>query len=205
MKKMTPLQLDALRELSMIGSGNTASGLSSLLGKRISLSVPKVQLLPFNEVADYLGGAEQTVSAIIFKLLGDIEGSIVLMFSQETAAQLLNLMLGRQQPLLRTFNEYEESALMELGNISTGTYLTSLSEVTKLKLTHSIPALAVDMLGAALDEVMISQAEEADQAVIIETEFSVGGEKVTGNILFVPNSAGMQKILSNLGVRTPLF
>lgn len=188
----------------MIGSGNTASGLSSLLGKKISLSVPKVQLLPFNEVADYLGGAEQTVSAIIFKLLGDIEGSIVLLFSQETSAQLLNLMLGRQQPLLRTFNEYEESALMELGNISTGTYLTSLSEVTKLKLTHSIPALAVDMLGAALDEVMISQAEEADQAVIIETEFSIGGEKVTGHILFVPNSAGMQKILSNLGVGTPI-
>lgn len=198
--KLTPLQLDALKELATVGSGHAASGLSSMLGKRIDLSVPKVQVIPFSQVADCLGGAEQVVCAIIFRLIGVTTGSVLLMFSQKSSAKLLNLLLDRNKPVLRSFDEYEESALKELGNISTGAYLTALSELTELKLVHSTPALAVDMLGAVLNEVMIIQAEEADQAIIVETEFCIGKRVATGHLLFVPDSVGMQKILKGLGV-----
>jgi chemotaxis protein CheC len=44
---LTELQLDALREISNIGSGNAATSLSMLLNRQINVSVPKVKYCTF--------------------------------------------------------------------------------------------------------------------------------------------------------------
>ncbi|MBY6828980.1 chemotaxis protein CheC, partial [Clostridium botulinum] len=49
---MTPLQLDALKEVSNIGTGNAATALSQLLGRKIDMNVPDINIVPFEEVME---------------------------------------------------------------------------------------------------------------------------------------------------------
>ena len=49
-QSLNPLQLDALKEVSNIGAGNAATSLSILLGTKIDMSVPNMNLIAFDEL-----------------------------------------------------------------------------------------------------------------------------------------------------------
>nr|MBQ6739749.1 chemotaxis protein CheC [Synergistaceae bacterium] len=49
------LQLDAIREVGNIGTGNAATALSKLLSCMINMDVPKAELVSIYELAEHYG------------------------------------------------------------------------------------------------------------------------------------------------------
>lgn len=194
------MQMDALREVGNIGAGNVASSLSVLLHTRIDISVSKVELLPLQDIAAFLGGAEKTVSAIYLELQGEIHGSVMLLFSKENAAAIIAMLNKDQKAPAQQLDEYEESILKEFGNISAGTYIDVLSKFTNSHISCSVPYFAIDMLGAVLNQVLVPIANDADQAVLIETNFIVGKQLASGFFLLMPDMEGLTTILNKLGI-----
>ena len=47
---LSPMQLDALREIGNIGAGNAATALSQIINRKIDMSVPRLNILPLSEV-----------------------------------------------------------------------------------------------------------------------------------------------------------
>ena len=92
---LTEGQLDALKEISNIGMGHAATALSQLVGDTIMLKVPRVTVTEFAQVPDLIGGPEKLVAGVTLRILGDARGSILLIFPQESALQLLASLLGR--------------------------------------------------------------------------------------------------------------
>ncbi len=203
--KLTDLQLDALREIGSIGAGNAATGLSKMLNKRISISLPSTKVVKLEKVPELLGGAESLVAAVYFQVTGPFLGTILLIFSLKEALRLVDMLLNKKNGETQILDEFAGSALKELGNISAGSYLSALSEVVKMRLMHSIPGLATDMLQAVLDGVLIKLALEAESALVVDTEFKVEENKVQGHFLFLPEPEGLEVILEKLGVRSQEF
>ncbi|HBG15144.1 MAG TPA: CheY-P-specific phosphatase CheC, partial [Firmicutes bacterium] len=54
--KLTPLQLDAIREVGNIGAAHAATVLSQLLNRKVFMTVPQVNILPLAEACDFVGG-----------------------------------------------------------------------------------------------------------------------------------------------------
>ena len=78
--RYTELQLDALRELANIASGNAATALSQMLGREIDLSVPRVLALPLVDAIDACGQPRRVHHrASSSPLEGDIEGIVLLL------------------------------------------------------------------------------------------------------------------------------
>lgn len=198
--KLSKLQLDALKEIGTIGAGNAATGLSKMLNKRINITVPSVQILPLEKVPQALGGMEKLVSVIYIMLTGELSGSILLIYPMEEALRLTDMLTGKTPGTTKLLDEFGQSALKELTNITTGCYLQALSKVVNMKMMHSIPAFASDMLGAIIDGILIKLGLEVEQAVIIETEFLVEGGIVKGYLLFLPDHAGLEAILKKIGL-----
>lgn len=198
--KLTELQLDALREIGTIGAGNAATGLSNMLKKKINIDIPSAKVVRLEKIPDLLGGPESLVAAIYFHVTGPFSGAIFLIFSLKEALRLVDVLLDRNNGDTKTLDEFAGSALKELGNISTSSYLVALSEVVKMRLMHSIPGLATDMLEAVLDGVLIELALEAEDAVVIDTEFKVEKDRVQGHFLFLPEPDGLDRILKALNV-----
>jgi chemotaxis protein CheC len=94
----------------------------------------------------------------------------------------------------------ELSALNEIGNIIAGAYLSSLSTLTNMLITSSVPYMAIDMAGAILSVPAIEFGKVGDTVLYIETEFSEGSTKVVGDFFLVPDVDSYETLLKALGV-----
>ena len=90
-------QLDALRELANIGSGNAGTALSSLLGRPVDISVPSASALPLNEAVEATGDPETLVTGVVLPVFGLVYfGGTALLRVPESSA-----VLGRVRRIAR--------------------------------------------------------------------------------------------------------
>ena len=183
-------QLDALRETSSIAAGNAATSLSVMLGKKVNISVPTIMVEVLENVPEALGGAENIVCVVYFSVNGQVSGSILLMLSISESIRLASILTGQKVGQIEGIDEMGMSALKELGNITIGTYLRALGQALKLRITHSVPGFASDMLGALLDGTLSELSLKTEHVVMAENKFMVEKEVYRGHLVFIlePNS-----------------
>jgi len=199
--KLSPLQLDALREVGNVGAGNAATALSQILNRKIDMTVPEVAILPLSDVPDIVGGPDAMVAGVYLRVFGPAPGSILFLLPKDSAFDLVDMLMGRPRGNTAVLTSIDESALMEIGNILAGAYLNALSYFTKLTLLQSIPALAIDMAGAILSVILIQLGQVGDHALVIETEFTSEFEGVKGHFFLIPDPGSLGTILASIGVR----
>ena len=193
---------DVLREIGNIGAGNAATALATMIGTKVDMTVPKVELVEFSEMGEALGGEEQIMAGIYLRISGDITGSIMFLLEEKSAHDLVSRLMGGGEAVFeegQPFNEMEQSALSEIGNIIVGSYLNSLSMLTGLKIIESVPSLAMDMAEALLSVPAIEFGMVGDKMLLIQTSFSEDTE-LNGYFVLTPDLESYGKLLKALGV-----
>lgn len=198
------VQYDVLKEIGNIGAGNATTALSKMLSIKMDMSVPQVALLPFSEIESVIGSEDQTVVGILLGIEGDIDGMMMFLFDMKSAHHLVNTLMMRDVSIDEdlgpdSFSEMEMSALNEIGNIVSGSYLTAISTLTNMKMVATVPDMKVDMVGALLSVPATEFGKYGDKLLMIQSEF---GEMdfVTGYFLLIPELESYDKILSSLGM-----
>ncbi len=197
---MDGVQYDVLREIGNIGAGNATTALASMLQVKVDMKVPKVALLDFQALPEILGGAENIIVGILLTLSGSIDGMMMFVMERDAAHSMVNMLMGQDVPLDAEFSEMEASALQEIGNIITGAYLSSLSDLTKMYINSSIPYIAIDMAGAILSVPAIEFGKIGDKALLIQTEFGEKATQVNGFFILIPTLKSYNSILTSLGL-----
>ena len=201
LNRINSFQYDVLKEIGNIGTGNAMTALSQMINKKINMNVPKVDMLEFRELSDIVGGAEKPVVGILFTLDGNIGGMMMFMLDIDASRHLVNLLLGDAfVSETGEFSDMEMSALNEIGNIIAGAYLSALSALTNMKITSSIPYMAIDMAGAILSVPAIEFGKVGDKALLIETEFGDDLRAVNGYFILIPTIESYSAILTSLGL-----
>lgn len=194
--KLTPLQLDALREVGNIGTGNAATALSQLINLKIDMTVPAINIVPFYDIFSRIGGEEVVVSVIV-RVLGDIPGNVLLVFEKETALKFIETLTGIREEQI---SEMGYSVICEIGNILSSSYMNAISRFTNLNIMPSVPAVTYDMLGAILSTTFIEAGQFEDFVLDIETIFLQNNAEISAHFYYVPMPGSMEKILNALGV-----
>jgi len=190
----TELQLDALRELANIGSGNASTALSSMLGRSVDISVPKAQALPFAEAVEAAGPAEQDITGIVLGIIGEMQGTVLLLVPPADADAMCR-MLGVEPD-----DEFALSALGEIGNIVGTSYINALAGMTGMDIEPTPPGTTTDMLGALVSTVLAGAAMSGDVALMLDSNLVVEGEDCSISFLLVPDQGGVEVLLSRLGL-----
>ncbi len=188
---------DVLKEIGNIGAGNATTALSQMMGCKVDMAVPKVNLMEFKEVGTTMGGEDQIVAGIYLVVEGDINGSIMFMQKKESARHMVSKLMG-MEITGEDFTEMEASALKEIGNIIAGAYLNSLSTLTNLTIYPSVPELCIDMAGAILSVPAIEFGAVGDKMLLIQTDFTDDMD-LSGYFILVPDETSYSKILTALG------
>ena len=193
---LNDFQLDALKEIGNVGSGNAATALSQMVGRRVDMSVTRVQVLPTDSIAKFLGGIDKNVAAVHMPVYGEMPATALIFFPLDRLAELCGMLIGKNEEDPMNLSELGQSAVKELGSILTGAYLSALFRFVHLQLIHGVPALAVDMAQAVLDTVLVELEQREDVAIVIETEFLEDDRRLTGNFFLLPEAGGLQKFFS---------
>src|SRR6056297_715728 len=191
--------IDVLKEIGNIGAGNAATSLAKMLNKKVDMEVPQVKILEFADVPKLIGGEENLVTGVYFNLEGDLTGSFLFVLDEESALGLLNLMMPME---FKEFDEMSNSALMEVGNILSGAYISSLASLTNLNISISVPSISYDMAGAILSVPAIQFGMVSDQVLIVENEFfdDDKDDMISGYFLLVPDLESYDVLLKSLGI-----
>ena len=200
-ESMDDIEFDVLTEIGNIGAGNATTALSQLINARIDMRVPKVELLTFAELAEVIGGAETLVAGILLSLEGDIQGSMLFILESNAARLLVQQLMGCKDDSTEQFTEMETSALQEIVNIISGAYLSSISSLTNMLITASVPSLAFDMAVAILSVPAIEFGKLGDKALLIESQFKDMDVDISGYFILIPTLDSYSKILKSLGLR----
>lgn len=184
-----------LKEILDMGAIQATKSLELMIGNTITTPPsPQVKTLALSEVGQYLGGNEQLVYGVLFKTQGALSASLFMIFTEQAVKDLLHYWLGKINST-NDLDDYDISALKELSNIAVGSYLTAISQITKHKILCSIPALAHDMLGALLDQVLIETAKQDDEVIVLHNEFIVKKQRISGQMLFIVDPLSLQNIM----------
>ena len=194
------IQIDVLKEIGNIGAGNATTALAKLINSKIDMKVPKVALVEFPYLAEIIGDEEQLMVAILVTLSQDIKGMMMFMMDKKSAYYLVGqLLAGSGIEVNEDFGEMEMSAVSEIGNIITGSYLTALSSLLNMNIDMSIPYVSIDMAGAILSVPAIEFGKIGDEVLLIQTNFGDNME-VNGYFLLIPELQSYEKILKALGM-----
>ncbi|MBD7983552.1 chemotaxis protein CheC [Sporosarcina sp. Sa2YVA2] len=205
-EQINDLHLDVLKEIGNIGAAHAATAMSQLLGRKIEMLVPNVNLVSFDEMFELAGGAEKIVAGIFLRIQGDLSGSMFFVLPVESANQFIRNLI---QDTTFDFNEVPisemgVSAMQELGNILSGSYLSALSDFTGLNIHPTVPSLSVDMVGAIVSFGLIEVSHYSDEVIVIDTRIIDEGDEesstINGHFLLLPDPESYLTIFRSLGV-----
>lgn len=221
---LTETQVDSFDQFMLDGTGKTLDALETMFGLSVDSSDSNMEIAPAanSKYLKHLGhGTLYTVSSA---LVGDLQGSILLLMRSsdfislgEVMRPILSLLfLSSPNADLATLdsekqswmhdNDYGHSndsafqdqmldTLAELGNVLIGLYSKAIYRICKMNSDHSVP-FALRDTGQKLMQSVLSSSEAPDQHyLVIENEFVVMGRKIKLWCLISPTRDSFKSIL----------
>ncbi len=198
--QLTSMEIDTLREIGSIGTGNAATALSQMLGKEVRITMPEVRIMGYNEAIEWIGGPEAVTAGVLVKMGGDVGGIMLSVQKLELVNFILETMLGQGIRGYEELEELQQSALIEIGNIMISAFVTALSGLAGININLTVPAFAVDMQGAILAVPMAEYGGMSDYLMTIGGNFVCNGQEIPSHLLLSPDLRSLDFLLRKLGV-----
>jgi chemotaxis protein CheC len=209
---LTDVQRHLLRMIFDRGAEGASLALSKWLGHEVHLTVSEVELVELDQAGQLLGPAEALVAACSMGLTGRLTGWILLVFEDCAGLALVDMLL--QQPLGTTtsWGEIEQSAAKETTNILGCAYANALAAHLPATPWHTVavgdagelvptpPTFFHEFAGSLLEFVLMEQAVELDQVLLIRSEFKVNRRESNLNwtLLFIPTRDSLHLLVASL-------
>lgn len=201
--EFTDIEKDAIGEIANISMGTAATTLSQLLGKKVEITTPKIDVLTAEQIQkDY------PIPSVIVdvKYKAGIEGSNILILSQRDGSVIVDLMMGgdghNPSPEL---TELQISGISEAMNQMMGSAATSMSTMFNSMVDITPPQLVLNNMGAEDHGIQdfLSTTEN-----LVRISFRMVVEDVIDSTLVqvIPVSVAkrmVEKLLGTIGGTTP--
>jgi len=224
---LTEKQIDSFDQFMLDGTGKTLDALETMFGLDIDSSDSNIEIAPAanSEYLKHLGnGTLYTVSSA---LVGDMQGSILLLMRSsdfkylgEAMRPVLSLLyLSSPDADLATldhkkkdwmqdngihhngetaFHEQMMDTLAEMGNVLIGLYSKAIYRISDLNTDHSVPYALRDTDQQVIQRVL-SSSEVSDQPyLVIENEFVVMDNPIKLWCVISPTQDSFQDILKRI-------
>jgi chemotaxis protein CheC len=178
-------ELDILREVGSIAASHGSIALSEILGKKINLLLPSVDIVTSAGISTRIDVAKAGI-AVISRFASGLKGESVFLLDEHNAFKLVGLSykIEEEYKNLDVLTEVGLSAIKEIGNIVTSAYLSAIGMILK----KVVLALPPTLISGTFDEILniiVSSSENDGYALLIEAVFEEPQEKIRGGFYLV--------------------
>ena len=199
----SPTPLDSLdtADQALIGEvtasavRSAANALSEMALREILAISPQVRMVDLSHLSMVAGDPERAVFAVYLGIEGDVQGHILLAFSEPMARGLVDMLLDQPAGTTTELGEMEISALAEAGNVAGSFFLTTLADWAGMTLPPTPPVVIHEMCGAILGTLAAELAvQEHDEAMVIDAQFTCDGQVVEASFFMFPGNEMIRAI-----------
>ena len=187
-REISQFDMDILAEVSNIGAGNAATALSEILNKKVLLDIPEISLCEINEIPDKIGGAEEIRTGIFFGVSNSLNGYVLFMLSEDDAKKIKKTVADK-------YDIDVNAVVSEVANIISGAYIGALATLLNGTIDVTPPEVGQDMIGSLIDGLVAYVCSYADKTVIIGTNLSIDGEKISGFYILLLEKESLDNML----------
>jgi chemotaxis protein CheC len=199
------------------GAEGASLALSKWLGHEAHLTVSEVELVELDQAGKLLGPADALVAACSMELTGHLTGWILLVFEDCSGLALVDLLMQHPLGTATSWGEIEQSAAKETTNIVGCAYVNALAAHLpatparpaaegsatagdESELVPTPPVFFHEFAGSLLEFVLMEQAVELDQVLLIRSEFKVNRQESTlkWTLLFIPTRHSLRLLVASL-------
>ena len=198
-------KLDILKEVGTTAAAYGSIALSGILGKKITLNVPSIDIIPCLNIEKRLS-FERIVISLQSRILSGIEGKIIFLLGEKDVYKLVDLYYKPTDEIKKEsiFTEMGVSLIKEIGGVIISAYVSALGHFLKRLIIPSLPIFINAPLEDVIRIVSTTYTEE-EYIMLIESIFEETKEGIKGNfwLVLTPQAVkdiqnACQKILENL-------
>jgi len=195
--KFTDSEKDILAEIGNMCAGNATTALAQILGKRIELELPSVDVVNVAQLPKFLRvDPEESIIGIHLQIWGGARGNALMVFPKQESFMLIDLLIGPLQESPSTLTEIGISALKEVGNIVVSSYLSALSAFTGIS---AFPSTVTLTSGAAKSLVALAfqgiGKDECLETILVEACFNERKRDLAGRFFIIFDAESIAVIL----------
>ncbi len=194
---LSPALADVLLELVNIGVGRAARGLSELTGREVAIAVPTLEILDHTNA----GRATELCSGITLRISqefsGSLEGQALLVLNRAGAVRLAELLLGKTAGD-DAFDDNEQGAMLELGNIVIGNVMGVLASELDAPVDYQLPQLQLRGVSNYVELVSDLADPNTSRLIIMRASLSIKADKISGYFILILPEAGLNSLVAKL-------
>lgn len=186
--------LNMLKTITDEGFRNAAEGFSVMVGHKIEVGNPNLELVPLLTIPSMVGGIEDDAVGVYLRFEGDMPGQIMMVIPLRKALELSDLLIGLAPGSTQVLGMLERSALGELGNLCGSFFLNSIAKTVGASFRPSPPAVMVDMVGAILDVVVATVGGVSEHVLLFHANFHEGTRFVETDFWVIPDMKSLHDL-----------
>jgi len=194
---LAPEQVEALRQLAVLGGSDAARSLGRLLGTTVEAAQPRAHVAAKGGISKVLQ-PDGNAFAVHFTVEGGARMRWLLHVTKEGATLMGGLLLGRPvtEPVEKASVIYT-SALAEAANIIVSSYVGGVGAGAGMTLVPSIPHVTV----GPLEDAFQAAFGDLDSTLLLATDLRLPGVRFAGRIIAAPEDESLARLLAGVGVR----
>lgn len=191
-------KLVKLNRIAKEGAKNVANNLSAMLGIDVEMKVTKIEFIDIKDIPETIGDEEVVGVYLMFE--GKPSGFLVVLFPTTSAKKVANLLLqgiGESQDG-DGFTEMDISAIGEVGNIITSSFIDGWANILKTEINISTPETVHDMGSAVIDPILIEISQHYDSAFLFNSLITARNEDIRCELFVIPDLSKLMEAVECL-------
>lgn len=188
-------ELDVLKEQGNIGCRNASGSLSNMINKKLDIKLLSVANVTVEDVLENIKVKEGLSVGVSFEMKGDLQGSMLLVFSESCAKKLVGVIKNMTDSSGIELNNMILSGFKEASNVIVCSYLNSLANFLNLQIFSSVPHISVDSPVVMMNNAVGENSRLFKTALIQDMNLSVDGEEVPMDFVLMFNESSIKTLV----------
>jgi chemotaxis protein CheC len=191
--ELSHMDLDALREVANIGTGQASMALSVLFDQRVDIGLPRTSVVKLADVGKDLNSSE-TMIGIYSSIKEGLLGNILLVVPLTSALNLTNKLHGKSSTCLE---DEDIKVLSKIGSILNSCYLTGVAQLLEQRILFHPPNV-ISIFGNSIGDFLSASLSEDSKVLLVDIDFAVEEFQVSGGFILILTLESIYPLITKL-------
>jgi chemotaxis protein CheC len=193
---LTEFELDALKEIANIGSGNASIVLSSLLNKRVDLTIPSLQVVNIDQANIEFGKKTGLFIGIFSRIKQGMDGNVFIFMPTISALKFVSLIKKKELGNKEVISEEDELILKKLSSVISSAYINGIAKFFEENIVYSEPVVLSAEANTLLDSILV-RLDKKENILLVNISFDVSKE-IAGDFTLVLTMSSLSPLLAKV-------
>jgi chemotaxis protein CheY-P-specific phosphatase CheC len=188
-------KLSTLREMGQAGAATASKSVSTMTGIDAEVDVTTLDFVPIEDVPREL--SDRQYVGVVLKFEGAPGGYVMILFDEPSAREVVAaLMPGTDE--VESFDGMAQSAMQELGNVMTSSFIDGWANVLDTTIDISPPQFVHDMGIAIADSVVGRLGQRQEFAFLFDATLRADDCEFDCEVYILPDEDELRTVLSDI-------